>query len=70
MATVSQKLGIKIKRLRRQLDLTQEELAAKTKIDYSYINRIENGKRNPSIEIVAKIARALGVSLDELVKLK
>lgn len=66
MATVSKKLGSKIKQLREQKDITQEELAVKARMDYSYLNLIENGKRNPSLKMIAKIARALGVSLKDL----
>lgn len=70
MATVTEKLGAKIRKLRRKKSLTQEKLAEMARIDYSYLNTIENGKRNPSLQIVAKIARALGVRLNELTTLK
>jgi transcriptional regulator with XRE-family HTH domain len=70
MATVVQKFGAKIKKLRTERKLTQEALSEKVGIDYSYMNLIENGKRNPSLKIIAKIARILGVGLDDLMKLK
>ncbi len=69
MATVVQKFGLKIKKLRKARGLTQEQLAEKARIDYSYMNRIEGGKRNPSLNVVAKLARALGIRLEELTKL-
>lgn len=66
MATINQKLGEKIKKLRGVRHLTQEELAFQAKIDYSYINEIEAGKRNPSVKRVAEIAKVLKISLKEL----
>ncbi len=70
MATVTQKFGAKIKKLRKVKGLTQEKLAEMAKIDYSHMNLIENGKRNPSLKLIAKLARVLDLSLDELMKLK
>lgn len=67
MATVREKLGRKIRTLRKQQGLTQEKLAELAKIDYSYLNLIEAGKRNPSIKIIAKIARSLGTPLKDLI---
>ena len=70
MATVREKLGKRIKELRIKQSLTQEKLAEFAKIDYSYLNLIESGKRNPSIKVITKIARALRVSLAELFTVK
>ena len=67
MATLAQKLGAKIAKIRKQRGFTQEKLAEMAKVDYSYLNLIESGKKNPSIKKLAKIARALGVSLKELI---
>ncbi len=66
MATVNEKLGLRIRELRKKQGLSQEELAQQAGLDYSYLNEIEAGKRNPSVKRVAKIARVLGVSLPEL----
>ena len=52
--------------IRKQKHLTQEELAYRSKLDYSYINQIENGKRNPSLTAIANIAQALGVRIEDL----
>lgn len=67
MASVTQKLGAKIRQSRRQKGLTQEKLAELAKIDYSYLNLIEAGKKNPTIKRLAKIARVLGVNLKDLI---
>jgi transcriptional regulator with XRE-family HTH domain len=66
MVTVNQKLGLKIKRFRKERKLSQEELAFRAKLDYSYLNEIEAGKRNPSVKRVAAIAHVLNVSLKQL----
>jgi transcriptional regulator with XRE-family HTH domain len=63
------KLGKRIKKLRTQLELSQDELARKADIPYTTLTKIETGViKKPSVYAVAKIAEALGVSLDNLVK--
>ena len=56
------KLGAKIKEERGKANYTQEKLAAKSKIDYKYIQKIE-GKTPPNItiETIEKIAKALNI---------
>lgn len=66
MIVTQKKLGEKIKRLRGEKDLTQEDLAAKAKIDFTTLNKIENNKRNPSLKTIEKIAKALEVSPKDL----
>lgn len=70
MATVNQKFGAKLRKLRKARGLTQEKLAELAGIDYSYLNMIEAGKKNPTLNRIAKLARSLEVSLDELMRLK
>ncbi len=66
MATVNQKLGERIRHLRGIRKMSQEDLAFQSKTDYSYLNQIEGGRRNPSIKRISEIARVLKVSLKEL----
>lgn len=61
-------LGKKIQRLRKQADLTQEELAEKIKVSRAYIGYIEQGRNAPSLEVLEKIARALKVSLPKILE--
>lgn len=70
MATVRAKFGTKIRELRKKASLSQEKLAEQTKIDYTYLNMIEAGKRNPSLKIIAKLARVLKTSISDLFKFK
>jgi len=46
--------------------MSQKEVAAALKMDASQYSRIENGKTDPSFTIVAKMAKALGLTLSEL----
>ena len=55
-----------IKSLRKRLGWSQELLAEKTGVSAPYITQIEVGKRTPSLEIVEKLASALGVEYKAL----
>jgi transcriptional regulator with XRE-family HTH domain len=59
-------LARNVGRLRRQKGLTQEELAFEAKIDLTYMGGIERGKRNPSLLVMVRIAKALSVPLPKL----
>jgi transcriptional regulator with XRE-family HTH domain len=61
-----EKLGKTIAKLRKDLDLTQEELAAKIDSSRLYINHIEQGRKSPSLEVIEKLARALKVQVKDL----
>jgi transcriptional regulator with XRE-family HTH domain len=51
-------LGKMIRRKRKSLKLTQEQLAARARIDKHYLSRIEKGKQQPSLNFLDKIAQA------------
>ncbi len=59
-------LGRNVHRLRRQRGMTQEELAFEAEIDLTYMGGIERGKRNPSLLVMARVAKALSVPLAKL----
>ena len=61
-----QKLGRRVRDLRRAKGWTQEEVEHRTSLTVSYISRIETGIQNPSILTLRTLARALGVSLGTL----
>ncbi len=52
---------------RKHRGLTATELAATADISQAYISQIETGKRNGTVTVMARLARALGVDLDDLV---
>ena len=63
---IKQKFGKKIKDLRKIKGMSQEELAFEADLDRTYINSIENGKRNVSLVNIEKLAKALKVNIKEL----
>jgi transcriptional regulator with XRE-family HTH domain len=64
---VGQRVGANVKRLRKAQRLSQEELAARSGLDRTYVSQIERAVKNVTIVSLDKVARALGVPLTELV---
>lgn len=60
---VRRELGLKIRRLREERSLSQEELAHRAAIHVTYLSGLENGKRNPSLMVLARVAAALDMRL-------
>lgn len=60
------KLGRRIRILRKQRNLTQEELSERAQISYKFLGEIERGLKNSSIKTLGKIADAMEISLAEL----
>jgi len=60
-------LGNQIKKFRKNLGLTQKDLAAKANISRSYLADVENNRYNPSLETLKAIAISLNISLGELI---
>ena len=68
MDQISAKLGDNMKRIRTKKKMSQGDVARALEVDRGYISNIENGKKNPTLATVAKIAEALKVSPNELLK--
>lgn len=62
------KFGKRVRELRLELGLSQEELALEASLARSYMGDIERGKRNISLVNIARIAGALDVSVSELLE--
>lgn len=60
---ILERYGQRIKELRKQKNLTQEKLAEKARLHYTYIGTVERGEKNISMINIEKISKALGVSL-------
>jgi transcriptional regulator with XRE-family HTH domain len=62
--------GDKIRELRKAKNLSQRDLAAKVKVNFTYISKIENGNLDfgdyPSDDLIRKLAKALGADADDL----
>ena len=64
------KFGLRVKELRLQKGFSEEQLAWETGLEFSQINRIENGKINTSISNIFIIAEALKIEPLELLRFK
>jgi len=62
---IKQIIGKRVKELRDNLKLSQEALADKAELDRTFINHVENGRRNISIDNIQKIVQALEVSISD-----
>jgi len=63
---IKQMIGTRIKDIRIQKGLTQEQLAEKTDINSKYLSSIERGKENPTLNTLIKVAKALDASFDDV----
>lgn len=68
-ATPRQKLfGDRVRERRHDLELSQEALALRAGINRTYIGTLESGERNPSLELIARLANALECDAADLVR--
>lgn len=54
-------LATNLKRLRKERQWTQEDLAGEASVDRGYISKLENSKKEAGLDILPKLADALGV---------
>lgn len=62
------RLAWNVRQLRAARGLSQETLAVDAGVAAPYLSRIENGSVNPSIDVIDRLARALGVEVDVLLR--
>jgi transcriptional regulator with XRE-family HTH domain len=62
------KLGQNLRKIRTKKKMTQGDLASALNVDRAYISNIENGRMNPTLSTLEKLAGALGISSSELLK--
>jgi transcriptional regulator with XRE-family HTH domain len=60
---IKEKFGQRVKTLRKEKGMSQEELAEKSGLNRPYISAIEQGKRNVSLEVMDKLAEAIGIDI-------
>jgi transcriptional regulator with XRE-family HTH domain len=70
MKTVRQIFGEKVRELRKAKGWSQEELAFRASLHRNYLGGIERGERNPALDNICAIAKALGVDPSELLRIK
>ncbi|MBU1017006.1 MAG: helix-turn-helix transcriptional regulator [Patescibacteria group bacterium] len=68
MNQISKKLGRNIKRIRVLHKMSQGDICRALDMDRSYMSAIENGKKNITISQLDRLAQALGISVDKLLK--
>jgi len=60
-------IGRRVREARLKLGLTQERLAARANLHYSYIGQVERGNKVPSLKTLSKIAKALNLKVEDLI---
>jgi len=66
MEDIRAKFGKHLRKLREERNLTQEELAHRANMHFTYIGQIERGLRNPSLINLHRLAKALKVDAGQL----
>ncbi|MDP8248994.1 MAG: helix-turn-helix transcriptional regulator [Candidatus Tritonobacter lacicola] len=66
MTDINKKVGQKIRELRQERGLSQEQLAFEADLHRAYIGQIERGEKNIGVQNLEKIAKALKVSIKEI----
>ena len=66
MAALKVRFGRAVRTLREEADYSQESFADAIGVHRTYMGTLERGKGNPSLDVIAKIARGLGISLAQL----
>ncbi len=64
----SRKLGANIKKIRVRKKMSQGDICRKLNMDRSYMSAIESGKKNITLAVLEKLARALDTSVSELME--
>ena len=65
---INVQLGMRIRYLRKQKGMSQEDLALESGINKNYLSDLERGSRNPTVVVLEKISLALGINLSTLFK--
>ncbi len=65
-STILARLGATIRDRRAALGVSQRELAARAGVDRAFLNGVENGRRNPTLAMLAKLAGGLDTTIGSL----
>jgi len=68
MNNVSKQFGQRARAIRLKQGLSQGDVAKRMNVHRSYISSIERGVRNPSLKVIQRIAKALEVPMEKLIK--
>ncbi len=67
-ADILKRFGLRVRKLRKAKGLSQEAFAADCGLDRTYMGGIERGERNVALRNIEKIAKALGITVSELMR--
>lgn len=65
---ITDALGVAVKTLREERGLSQEGLADRCHLHRNYVGGIERGERNPTLEVIGRLAEGLGLKPSELLR--
>lgn len=65
---IKKKIGLRIREIRLEKKMTQEGLAWDAEINRTFMNHIENGRKNVSVETLEKIVKALNMDFSSFFK--
>jgi len=65
---LSNEFGAALRRIRNDKGMTQDALAEKLEINSPYISRLESGQKHPSLEMIWKLAKAMGIKASDIIK--
>ena len=68
MDDISKQFGQRARTIRLKQELSQGDVAKRMNVHRSYISSIERGVRNPSLKVIQRIAKALEVPMEKLIK--
>ncbi len=60
-------LGNELRKARDDAKMTQEQLSFAAEIDRTYVSMLENNKKSPTVEVLFRICKALGISASEVI---
>ena len=65
---IRRRVGLNLRHYREKLGLSQEEFAFECGLHRTYVSGVERGVRNPTVVVLAKLAKALGVPTEKLIE--
>ena len=65
---IRKQVGLNVRRIRREKNWSQEELAFESGVHQTYVSGVESGRRNPTILLLRRLADALGVAPAKLLE--
>ena len=65
---IRRRVGLNLRHYREKLGLSQEEFTFECGLHRTYVSGVERGVRNPTVVVLAKLAKALGVAPEKLIE--